>query len=120
MIFSGVGAATSVLTSVYSSSSGSASYAALSRRSRRDRRRGTEQNSVSLFMYVEDVDATVKQAVDAGATVTMEVADQFWATASKRSPIRMATCGRSRRASRTSLPRKSPRGPWHAHWRAER
>jgi PhnB protein len=34
--------------------------------------------SVSVFMYVEDVDAVVKQAVDAGATVTMEVADQFW------------------------------------------
>jgi PhnB protein len=34
--------------------------------------------SVSVFMYVEDVDAIVKQAVDAGATVTMEVADQFW------------------------------------------
>jgi PhnB protein len=34
--------------------------------------------SVSLFLYVEDVDATVKHAVDAGATVTMEVADQFW------------------------------------------
>jgi PhnB protein len=34
--------------------------------------------SVSVFMYVEDVDATVKQAVSAGATVTMEVADQFW------------------------------------------
>jgi PhnB protein len=34
--------------------------------------------SVSVFMYVEDVDATVRQAVDAGATVTMEVADQFW------------------------------------------
>ena len=34
--------------------------------------------SVSVFMYVEDVDALVKQAVDAGATVTMEVADQFW------------------------------------------
>lgn len=32
----------------------------------------------SIFMYVEDVDAIVKQAVDAGATVTMEVADQFW------------------------------------------
>ena len=29
-------------------------------------------------MYVEDVDAVVKQAVDAGATVTMEVSDQFW------------------------------------------
>jgi PhnB protein len=34
--------------------------------------------SVSVFMYVEDVDATVKQAVDAGATVTSEVEDQFW------------------------------------------
>jgi len=34
--------------------------------------------SVSVFMYVEDVDAVVKQAVGAGATVTMEVADQFW------------------------------------------
>jgi PhnB protein len=34
--------------------------------------------SVSVLMYVEDVDAVVKQAVDAGATVTMEVADQFW------------------------------------------
>jgi PhnB protein len=34
--------------------------------------------SVSVFMYVENVDAVVKQAVDAGATVTMEIADQFW------------------------------------------
>ena len=34
--------------------------------------------SVSVFLYVEDVDATVKQAVDAGGTLTMEVADQFW------------------------------------------
>jgi PhnB protein len=34
--------------------------------------------SASIFMYVEDVDATVKQAVDAGATVTMEVENQFW------------------------------------------
>jgi PhnB protein len=34
--------------------------------------------SASVFMYVEDVDAVVKQAVDAGATVTMEVEDQFW------------------------------------------
>jgi len=34
--------------------------------------------SSSVFMYVEDVDAVVQQAVDAGATVTMEVADQFW------------------------------------------
>jgi PhnB protein len=34
--------------------------------------------SVSVFMYVEDVDALVKKAADAGATITMEVADQFW------------------------------------------
>jgi PhnB protein len=34
--------------------------------------------SVSVFMYVEDVDAVVQQAVAAGGTVTMEVADQFW------------------------------------------
>lgn len=34
--------------------------------------------SASVFLYVEDVDAVVRQAVDAGATVTMEVADQFW------------------------------------------
>ena len=34
--------------------------------------------SASVFMYVEDVDAVVKRAVDAGAMVAMEVADQFW------------------------------------------
>jgi PhnB protein len=34
--------------------------------------------SASIFMYVEDVDAVVEKAVDQGATVTMEVEDQFW------------------------------------------
>ena len=34
--------------------------------------------SASVFMYAEDVDEVVRQAVDAGATVTMEVADQSW------------------------------------------
>ena len=34
--------------------------------------------SSSVMLYVEDVDATVKQALDAGATMTMEVSDQFW------------------------------------------
>jgi PhnB protein len=34
--------------------------------------------TASVFLYVEDVDAVVKQAVDAGGTVAMEVADQFW------------------------------------------
>jgi PhnB protein len=34
--------------------------------------------TASAMLYVEDVDATFKQAVDAGATVTMELSDQFW------------------------------------------
>jgi PhnB protein len=34
--------------------------------------------SGGVFLYVDDVDSVVKKAVDAGATVTMEVADQFW------------------------------------------
>ena len=34
--------------------------------------------SVSLMMYVEDVDAAVKKAADAGGKITMEPEDQFW------------------------------------------
>ena len=34
--------------------------------------------SVGVFMYVEDVDAVVARAVDAGATITMPVDDMFW------------------------------------------
>jgi PhnB protein len=34
--------------------------------------------SAGVFLYVEDVDEVVRQAVDAGATVTMEIEDQFW------------------------------------------
>ena len=33
---------------------------------------------VSLMIYVNDVDATFQRAVNAGATATMPVADQFW------------------------------------------
>ncbi|MAD74725.1 MAG: glyoxalase [Rheinheimera sp.] len=33
---------------------------------------------VTLMVYVEDVDAVVKQAVAAGGKLTMEVADQFY------------------------------------------
>jgi PhnB protein len=32
----------------------------------------------SIFLYVPDVDAVVKRAVDAGAKVTMPIADMFW------------------------------------------
>ena len=34
--------------------------------------------SVGVFMYVEDVDAVVQRAVDAGAELTMPVDDMFW------------------------------------------
>lgn len=34
--------------------------------------------SAGVFLYVEDVDAVVNRAVDAGGTLTMEVVDQFW------------------------------------------
>ena len=34
--------------------------------------------SVSVFLYVDDVDAVVEQAVAAGATLTMPVEDMFW------------------------------------------
>ena len=33
---------------------------------------------VTIHLYVEDVDATVAQAVKAGAKVTMPIADMFW------------------------------------------
>lgn len=33
---------------------------------------------VTIHLYVEDVDAVVARAVQAGAKVTMPVADQFW------------------------------------------
>lgn len=33
---------------------------------------------VTIHLYVEDVDASFKQAVEAGATVTMPVSDMFW------------------------------------------
>jgi PhnB protein len=34
--------------------------------------------TANVFLYVEDVDAVVKRAVDAGGTIEMGVADQFW------------------------------------------
>ena|SRR5438093_1872984 len=34
--------------------------------------------SVSMFLYVEDVDAFAQRAIDAGATVVMPVDDMFW------------------------------------------
>jgi PhnB protein len=34
--------------------------------------------AVGIFLYVEDVDEVVQQAIDAGGTVTMAVEDQFW------------------------------------------
>ena len=71
--------------------------------------------SVSVFMYVEDVDAVVKEAVDAGATITMESPTSSGATAWAPSRIRSATRGRSRRTSRMSRRKRwqnGPKRPW--------
>lgn len=37
-----------------------------------------EGAGVCMHIYVKDVDKLTKQAIDAGATVTMPVADMFW------------------------------------------
>jgi PhnB protein len=34
--------------------------------------------TVAIFLFVEDVDSVVRDAADAGATITMQPADQFW------------------------------------------
>ena len=34
--------------------------------------------TIGLFMYVEDADEAIQTAADAGATITMPAADQFW------------------------------------------
>jgi PhnB protein len=34
--------------------------------------------TVAIFLFVEDVDAVVRAAADAGGTITMEPEDQFW------------------------------------------
>jgi PhnB protein len=34
--------------------------------------------TASIFMYSEDVDAAIKKAVDAGATIKTEAEDMFW------------------------------------------
>jgi PhnB protein len=34
--------------------------------------------TASMLLYVEDVDEAVRQAVDAGAKITMEIENQFW------------------------------------------
>lgn len=40
--------------------------------------RSLKGSPVTLHIYVEDVDAFVARAVEAGATITMPVADMFW------------------------------------------
>jgi PhnB protein len=39
---------------------------------------GSGGRSVSLHMFVDQVDASFKRAIDAGATVEIPVADMFW------------------------------------------
>jgi PhnB protein len=40
--------------------------------------KSTNGNSINLHVYVEDVDATIKKAVQNGATLTMPATDQFY------------------------------------------
>ena len=40
--------------------------------------RSTNGNSINLHVYVEDVDATIKKAVQNGASLTMPATDQFY------------------------------------------
>ncbi|MDB5923131.1 MAG: glyoxalase/bleomycin resistance protein/dioxygenase [Betaproteobacteria bacterium] len=40
--------------------------------------RSLKGSPVTIHLYVEDVDAFVRRAVDAGAKITMPVADMFW------------------------------------------
>ena len=71
--------------------------------------------SVGIFMYVDDVDEVVQQAVDAGAKVSMPVEDQSGAIASGRSPTRLAMSGCSPRTSKISQMKRSrsvAKPPW--------
>ena len=40
--------------------------------------KSTNGNSVNLYVYVEDVDTTIKKAVQNGATLTVPITDQFY------------------------------------------
>ena len=64
---------------------------------------------VTIHLYVEDVDATVAQAVKAGAKVTMPVDEHSGATATASSKTRSATSGRWPRTRATSRTSRSPR-----------
>lgn len=55
---------------------------------------------VVIYVYVEDVDATVARAIAGGAQVLFPVQNQFWGTGSRGSWTRPATCGRWRRESK--------------------
>jgi PhnB protein len=71
--------------------------------------------TVSVFMYVEDVDAVVKQAVDAGAKVEIEVQDQFWGDRFGSVTDPFGHTGRSRPTSKTFRRRRwrsAPRRRW--------
>ena len=56
---------------------------------------------MTVMLYVEDVDATVAKAVEAGATITQPLEDKFYGDRSARSRTRSATAGASRPTSRT-------------------
>ena len=67
--------------------------------------------TAAIVMYVEDVDAVVKKAVDEGATITEDVEDKFWGDRFGTIRTRSATSGRSGLTSRTCRRRRWPNAP---------
>ena len=67
-------------------------------------------STMSIFMYSEDVDATIQKAVGAGATLTTPAEDMFWGDRLGRSPTRTATSGRSPRTQDMSPEEIEERG----------
>jgi PhnB protein len=61
--------------------------------------------TVHIHLYVDDVDATVMQAVAAGGKLKRPVQDQFYDDAPERSRILSAMFGTSRHIRKISHPR---------------
>lgn len=68
-------------------------------------------SAVTLHLYVEDVDAVFARAVAAGAEVVIELADQFWVTATAACAIHSGTSGHWPAGSKTSHPMRSINAP---------
>ena len=69
-------------------------------------------STVTIHLYVTDVDAVHAKAMAEGAREIQAPTDQFWGTATAPSWIPSAIAGASRPTSRTSPKRNSKRARW--------